>query len=36
LIKLPDTKGDTVNLIFSLIGYEENRQEKCSQAISGY
>jgi len=25
-----------VNLIFSLIGYEENRQEKCSQAISGY
>jgi len=36
LIKLPDNKGDTVNLIFSLLGYEENRQEKCSQAISGY
>lgn len=36
LIKLPGTKGDTVDLIFSLIGYEESRQEEWDQAISGY
>ena len=34
LIKLPDTKGNTVDLIFSLIDYQESAQEKWDLIMS--